>query len=62
MTAGTLSKHRRAAAAIDSTGRYRYWLLRQWGPGGADARLVFLLLNPSTADARRDDPGRQHEC
>ncbi|KKM82312.1 hypothetical protein LCGC14_1320870 [marine sediment metagenome] len=31
---------------------YRYGLTRQWGPGGM---VLFILLNPSTADAIVDD-------
>lgn len=41
-------------ATFDLTRRYRYHLWREW-----DATLpvvAFVLLNPSTADARRDDP------
>lgn len=41
-------------AIFDRTGRYRYCLWREW-----DATLpvvAFVLLNPSTADASRDDP------
>lgn len=50
------------SASFDPTGAYRYALRRGTGlgasgPGGAGARSVcFVLLNPSTADARRDDP------
>lgn len=33
---------------------YRYSLVRRWGMSGPPA--VFLLLNPSTADASQDDP------
>lgn len=43
-----------SCAFFDQSGRYRYSLRRQWGPG--DNRLVLILLNPSTADASRDDP------
>lgn len=42
-------------ALIDKTGKYRYWLLRQWGKN-SDNFVNFVLLNPSTADARIDDP------
>jgi hypothetical protein len=43
-----------AAAAFSDCGRYRWWLTRRWQPrGGA---LVFVGLNPSTADGGRDDP------
>lgn len=41
-------------ATIDATGRYRYSLWREWGANGS--RVAFVLLNPSTADAKRDDP------
>jgi hypothetical protein len=40
-------------AIIDSTGRYRYWLLREWDIGLP--KLAFVMLNPSTADAEIDD-------
>src|SRR5712691_435004 len=33
--------------------RYRYELSRWWGH---EALLIFILLNPSTADAHADDP------
>src|SRR3954453_788312 len=41
-------------AVISACGRYRYLLTRQVGPGTRTA--VFIMLNPSTADATDDDP------
>jgi hypothetical protein len=40
-------------AYISACGRYRYSLWRQWAPG---PRVMFVGLNPSTADATLDDP------
>lgn len=43
-----------AGACFDPTGIYRYSLWRRWR---VDApRLVFIMLNPSTADATMNDP------
>ncbi|KAA8610415.1 hypothetical protein AL036_00595 [Salipiger aestuarii] len=33
--------------------RYRFGLERRWGTGGT---LLWIMLNPSTADERRNDP------
>lgn len=41
-------------AVIDSTGNYRYVLWREWNP--QDARIGFVMLNPSTADESINDP------
>ena len=41
-------------ALFDASGVYRYRLSRQWGADGAP--VVFVMLNPSAADAFRDDP------
>ncbi len=41
-------------ADISACGRYRYWLTRRWD---FDLPTVlFVMLNPSRADARDDDP------
>lgn len=41
-------------AVFDPSRRYRYRLWRRWADGGEV--VAFVMLNPSTADARRDDP------
>lgn len=40
-------------ATISECGRYRYALWRKWAPGET---VMFVGLNPSTADATLDDP------
>ncbi|MBD3880576.1 DUF1643 domain-containing protein [Phormidium tenue FACHB-886] len=41
-------------AVFDATGAYRYRLWRQWS--FTAPRIVFIMLNPSTADASTNDP------
>lgn len=52
----TLTKKIRAenGAIISDDGRYRYVLGRRWDADGPVA--TFVMLNPSTADAKVDDP------
>ncbi len=42
------------SAYLSEDGLYRYILTRTWGTGGRV--LVWVMLNPSTADATQDDP------
>jgi hypothetical protein len=43
------------AAVLSGDGAYRYWLHRRLGLFGT-GWCVFVMLNPSTADADNDDP------
>jgi hypothetical protein len=43
-------------AVISECGRYRYLLSRDGDPSATRAPAVFIMLNPSTADAESDDP------
>lgn len=42
-----------SSAIISDCGRYRYRLDRRWADGPT---MGFIMLNPSTADADKDDP------
>jgi hypothetical protein len=41
-------------ACLSECGRYRYWLTRTWD--ASKPPVCWIMLNPSTADARQDDP------
>ena len=41
-------------AIFDANGKYRYSLWRSWS--AYHPRIVFVLLNPSTADEQKNDP------
>jgi hypothetical protein len=43
-----------SGADISECGRYRYRLWRDWSEEGGSC--LFVMLNPSTADAEKDDP------
>lgn len=46
----------REKAVISDCGFYRYWLSREIRSTGKIKPIVFVMLNPSTADANNDDP------
>lgn len=43
-------------ARVSDDGLYRYTLGRRWDPDLHNGAAVFVMLNPSTADAEQDDP------
>lgn len=44
------------SAVISACGKYRYKLTRWWSADADGDHAVFIMLNPSTADATNDDP------
>jgi hypothetical protein len=49
-----MTSYLESSAKISPDGRYRYWLSRRLGKG--ERTVLFVGLNPSTADAQKDDP------
>jgi hypothetical protein len=47
------------SAVLSENGKYRYRLDRKWGK---QAPIVWVMLNPSTADARKDDATIRRCC
>lgn len=45
----------RRDALISADGKHRYWLTRSWGADPNGPKMVFVMLNPSTADGSHDD-------
>lgn len=43
------------SAVLSDCGRYRYALWRDTGALGGEGTVLFVMLNPSTADAETDD-------
>lgn len=43
-------------AVLSDDGLFRYSLCREVAPLHGEGRVAFVMLNPSTADAQRDDP------
>ena len=44
------------SALISTCDQFRYWLRREYRRGGDGREVCFVMLNPSRADADRDDP------
>ena len=49
-----LIQNKPSGATISTCEKYRYQLWRKWDEG--KKCLVFIMLNPSTADAENNDP------
>lgn len=50
------SSRNETGAALSQCARYRYLLYRMWGNPESKPLAGFVMLNPSTADAKEDDP------
>ncbi len=57
---GTSAADMLRSANISDNGLFRWWLKRQWEPADWNARpkktVTWIMLNPSKADDRQDDP------
>jgi hypothetical protein len=51
-----------SSATFDDTRKYRYTLLRYWGPSTDMPLVLFIGLNPSTADEKVLDPTVRKCC
>lgn len=43
-------------AELSQDGKFRWWLTREWSDQVKPARVCWIMLNPSTADEKIDDP------
>ena len=50
---GNNQRYIQSTACVSECGRYRYRLYRQWDDSKPD--VLFVMLNPSTADHNKDD-------
>ena len=49
-------------AVFSKCGLFRYSLLRQWNNAGNAKLINFIMLNPSNADATKNDPTVERCC
>lgn len=56
MTALKLLDGVKADATLSPCRKYRYSLHRDWFPKSGNGSVLWIMLNPSTADADEDDP------
>jgi len=52
----SVAKNMMMGAEFSACGQFRYWLWRAWEWKGFANQVMFVGLNPSTADATIDDP------